>query len=234
MGKTTMIQPSNNAPAFLGILGAALLLAIGPCSESLPVYQEPQKLFHGQIEGVYVLTISDNSMKVYLSVTNIFDETFDGQGVLTGSIEIGSARDPSVRKTFSITGANVISARGYDRTTGRLLIDPGDTLRLGVSWNLVDDTGRDLRRDFFSYIQDTTCLEQMRCLAFTEDFVLKGSVKLYDRTAPVLAGPTAYSFCYVTKYVNPKDCPPIITSAPCNLRPPQLVPSCIPFPSPGN
>jgi hypothetical protein len=229
-----MIQPSINTPAFLGILGAALLLAIGPCSESLPVYQEPQKLFDGKIEGVYVLTISDNSMKVYLSVTNIFDETFEGQGILTGSIEIVSARDPNVRKTFSISGGNVMSARGYDRVTGRLLIDPGDTVRLGVSWNLVDDTGRDLRRDFFSYIQDSTCLEYMRCLAFTEDFVLKGSVKLYDRTAPVLAGPTAYSFCYVTKYVNPKDCPPIITSAPCNLRPPQLAPPCFPFPSPGN
>jgi len=229
-----MIQLSINTPAFLGILGAALLLAIGPCSESLPVYQEPQKLFDGKIEGVYVLTISDNSMKVYLSVTNIFDETFEGQGVLTGSIEIVSARDPNVRKTFSVSGGNVISARGYDRATGRLVIDPGDTLRLGVSWNLVDDSGRDLRRDFFSYIQDSTCLEYMRCLAFTEDFILQGSVKLYDRTAPVLAGPTAYSFCYVTKWISPKDCPPIITSAPCNLRPPQLVPPCFPFPSPGN
>jgi len=229
-----MIQPSINTPAFLGILGAALFLAIGPCSESLPVYQEPQKLFDGKIEGAYALTIIDNSMKVYLSVTNIFDETFEGQGVLTGSIEIVSARDPNVRKTFSISGGNVISARGYDRATGRLVIDPGDTLRLGVSWNLVDDTGRDLRRDFFSYIQDATCLEYTRCLAFTEDFVLKGNVKLYDRTAPVLAGPTAYSFCYVTKWINPKDCPPITTSAPCNLRPPQLVPPCFPFSSPGN
>jgi hypothetical protein len=229
-----MIQPSINTPAFLGILGAALFLAIGPCSESLPVYQEPQKLFDGKIEGAYALTIIDNSMKVYLSVTNIFDETFEGQGVLTGSIEIVSARDPNVRKTFSISGGNVISARGYDRATVRLVIDPGDTLRLGVSWNLVDDSGRDLRRDFFSYIEDSTCLEYTRCLAFTEDFVLKGNVKLYDRTAPVLAGPTAYSFCYVTKWINPKDCPPIITSALCNLRPPQLVPSCFPFPSPGN
>ena len=229
-----MIQPSINTPAFLGILGAALFLAIGPCSESLPVYQEPQKLFDGKIEGAYALTIIDNSMKVYLSVTNIFDETFEGQGVLTGSIEIVSARDPNVRKTFSISGGNVISARGYDRATVRLVIDPGDTLRLGVSWNLVDDSGRDLRRDFFSYIEDSTCLEYTRCLAFTEDFVLKGNVKLYDRTAPVLAGPTAYSFCYVTKWINPKDCPPIITSAPCNLRPPQLVPPCFPFSSPGN
>jgi hypothetical protein len=226
----TIAKPSS----FLGALVAVLLVTLGPCSESLPPYQDPARLFDARIDGAYALTSNDNSMKVYFSVTNVYDETIDGQGVITGSIEVRSARDPNVKKTFSLTGTNVVSAPGFDRITRRLIVDPGDTIRLGVSWDFIDDAGRDLRRDFFSYIEDMTCRDFGRCLAFTEDFILQGSVRLYDRTAPVLVGPTVYSLWYVNKWVLPRDCPPIITTAPCNLTPPQTAPACFPFSTGGD
>ncbi len=54
--------------ALLVIVLASLSGSFGPCDESFPTYQEPKKIFEGKIEGAYVLTASDNSMKVYLTV----------------------------------------------------------------------------------------------------------------------------------------------------------------------
>lgn len=209
------------------LLSLALLsLSFGPCDESLPVYEEPAKVFSGKIEGGYTLTVQDNSMKVFFTIWNNFDETFQGDANLKGSIEIVSMRDPLVKKTFAVSSANMIQSKGYDWTTEKLTIDPHDSIRFLVSWNLTDDSGRDLRKSFFSYIKDTTC--NLRCLAFTEDFSLRGSITLFDKTGPVFAGPTGYSLCFVNIWVNPRGCPPIITSAPCNLRPPQQVERCFP------
>lgn len=216
---------------FLSSIGLALILlgmlSFGPCDESLPVYQQPEKIFAARLEGAYSLTITDNSMKVYLVVKNIFDETFQGQAVLKGTIEIISARDPSVRKTFSINPTNVIQAQGYDRQTGVLTIDAGDSVRFGVSWDLTaDDNGRDLRTDFFKYIVDPQCEDVPRCLAFREDFILKGQATVFTRTGSISAEQTLYAFCFASRWVNPKYCPPIITSAPCTLQPPQPSRAC--------
>jgi hypothetical protein len=209
----------------------ALLLSSGSCDESLPPYNEPQRLFAASIEGAYALTIKDNSMKLYVTVKNIFDETLQGRSVIQGAIEIASARDPSIKKTFSITAANIMSARGYNRAAGLLTIDAGESVRLGTSWDLVDDNGRDLRTSFFRYVSDPSC--NARCLALTEDFVLTGNILLLDRTGPALFGPTVYSFCHVSQWIEPKMCPPILTDEPCVVRAPQTGQPCDPFANPG-
>ncbi|MBI3787376.1 MAG: hypothetical protein HY276_03875 [Ignavibacteriales bacterium] len=212
---------------FLIYAFAVASFAFGPCNESLPTYQAPDKIFEGSISTAYLLTIQYNAMSVQLVMVNIFDETFQAQGVLKGYVEIVSARDPSIRKRLEVGPGNVIHARGYDRNTGMLLIDPQDTIRVGVQWDFkADDSGRDLRRQFFQYIADTTC--STRCLAYTEDFIITGELKIYDQRAPVRFGPAGYSLCFVSQWVRPGDCPPIITSAPCNLRPPQSVKPCTP------
>lgn len=216
---------NTNYIALLLIL-ALLSLSFGPCNESLPTYQEPAKVFSGKIEGSYGLTIAENTMAIFFTITNNFDETFQGDASMKGSIEIVSMRDPSVRKTFAIGPANISQSRGYDRTTGRLTIDPRDSIKFQVHWNLIDDNGRDLRTSFFKYIVDPTC--DLRCLAFTEDFSIRGNVILFKQTGPVFAEQSVYSFCFVSNWVNPKHCPPIITSAPCNFRPPQLGKDCLP------
>lgn len=203
-----------------------LFLSFGPCDESLPVYQEPERILDGRIEGAYVLTIQDNSLKVYLKIKNVFDETLQGQAILKGTVEIISARDPQVRKTLVVGPGNIISARGYERNTGRLTIDPGDTITLGVSWDFTaDDRGVDLRSNFFQYIKDVTC--DSRCLAFTEDFILTGDITVYPQRAPLRMS-VNFPVCFVSRWIKPNFCPPIITSAVCNLRPPQLAQRCFP------
>lgn len=205
---------------------AFLSLSSGPCDETIGPSEEPQRVFKTRVEGFYVLSLIDNSLKVYLIVKNVFDETLQGPAIFKGSVEITSARDPNVRRTFTLTAANVISARGYDRTRSTFTFDSGDSIRVGVSWDFKTDEGRDLRKDFFSYIADKTC--QLRCLAFTEDFILKGNIQLFKQTTLAIAEMTPYSLCFVSRYASPGACPPIITTDPCNLRPPQNAKTCFP------
>ncbi|MEK6756234.1 MAG: hypothetical protein AABZ02_08795 [Bacteroidota bacterium] len=201
----------------LALLGLTLTLALGPCDEPLPPYQEPDKLFIGRIEGEYWLSDTEHSLRVYLYVTNIFDETLESPASLKGTIEIFFARDPNIRKTFSLSSLDLVSARGYNPSRGVIRIDPRETIVFRVTWDfpenkIIDDIGRDLA-DFFTYFQDKTCKE--RKLARLEDLVLQGSLKVFERTAPVAVGSTVFTFCYVTNFVSVKVCPEIVTRPPC-------------------
>jgi len=207
---------------FLALLAPCLLaltLSSSQCDEPPPAYQNPGSLFDAKIQPLYVLTSSDNSLWIFLVLRCIFDETLQGTTDFRGTIQIVSVRDSSIKKTFSISSANIVAAKGFDRTAGVLTIDPGDSVRLAVSWNLSDDAGKDLRHSFFLYVKDPAC--PSRCLALTEDFTLTGELTLFEETGPVLFGPLSYHFCHISTWVNPRDCPPIITDEPCAVRVPQ-------------
>jgi len=192
-----------------------LTLALGSCDESLPPYRAPAGLFEGRLQGSYVLTRTDNSLKVYFTLKNVFDESLQGPAELTGSILIVSARSPSIKKTFLLTGTNIIEASGSNRAGGTLLIDPGGSIRFGVSWNFVDDDGRDLREILFRFTADPSCHSRMR--SYPEDFVLTGIITLYDRTAPIFVGPVVYPLCYFTAFGI--SCPPVLSDTPCQGSP---------------
>jgi hypothetical protein len=192
-----------------------LTLALGSCNESLPPYAAPAGVFEGQLQGSYVLSMKENSFKVYFTIKNVFDETIQGPEELTGSILIVSARSPDIKKTFLLTGANIIEASGSNRAGGTLLIDPGGSIRFGVSWNFVDDEDRDLREGFFRFTEDPSCHTRRR--SSREDFVLTAVITLYDRTAPIFVGPVVYPLCYFTELGIL--CPPVLSDAPCQGSP---------------
>lgn len=192
-----------------------LIMFIGSCDESLPPYRAPAGVFEGQLRGSYVLTMKENSFKVYFTIKNVFDETIQGPEELTGSVLIVSARSPDIKKTFLLTGANIIEAPGSNRAGGTLLIDPGGSIRFGVSWNFVDDENRYLRENFFRFTADPSCHSRMR--SFREDFVLTGVITLYDRTAPLFLGPVVYPLCYFTEFGI--SCPPVLSDTPCHGSP---------------
>lgn len=169
------------------------------CTESLPPYQDPTKLFGGSIDALYLLSTYQNEMRVVLRVRNIYDEQLDGQALIAGQVEIVAVRDQAVHKTIQLTPLDLVSAKGYDRQSGRLVFDPGEEIRFEVSWNFVDDSGRDLRSSFFVLLADTTC--QARCLGYREDFTLKAQINLYERTSSVVIGPTVFALWYVTGVV---------------------------------
>ncbi|MEK6571037.1 MAG: hypothetical protein AABZ61_06680 [Bacteroidota bacterium] len=195
---------------------AVVSVTINSCDENLPPYRDPSDLMEGKIEGQYVLIISDNSVKVFVTIRNVFDETLEGRAPLEGAVEIESLRDPRLRKSVPLRPSNLINARGYNGNLGVLTIDPGDSIRLGYSWNLIADNGTDLRSQFFRFTSDATC--PGRLIANEETFILRGELKVFDRLPAVRCGPAPFTFCYVNKWVNPKDCPPILTDRSCEFR----------------
>ena len=209
----------NTAKRLFSILtGMALVLGfLGPvCNESLPPYVDPRGVFQGSIEGAYVLTISDNSVKIYLSATNQYDETLEGVASIEGEVEIYLARDPSRRKTFALTDANLFTSRNYNPQTRNLRVDAGETLVFGVSWDLIDENSVDLRAQTFTYWEDPEC--PVRCIAEEERFVIRGSVKIFEKTGVAEAGLATFLLCHANQWVNPKFCPPIDASVPCSKR----------------
>ena len=225
----------SQARSAVEILVVLSCLSSGSCDETLPLREDPERVLEGAVECAYVLTALDNSLKIYLTVKNVFDETLQEYPRLTGKISITSVRDESVQKVFTIASTSLITAPAYNPATDILTLNPQETIRFGVSWNLTDDSGRDLRTSFFRYILDPSCdgspkpdgATPARCLAFTEEFKIEGEVTVFKQRAPVIAT-ALYSLCFASRWVNPKYCPPIITAAPCNLLPPQQAPACFP------
>ncbi|MEX2116365.1 MAG: hypothetical protein WEB37_05725 [Bacteroidota bacterium] len=220
---------TRELPRHAASVGAGILLAIltaGPiCNETLPPYADPRDALAGKIQGAYVLTDSDNSVKVFLDVTNRYDETLEGNAVLLGEVEISLLSNPAFAKTFMITASNLLTTGKYNPTAGTIRIDPGETIRFGVSWNLVDDNGVDLRDSVFQYWVDPECptggppaSTGPRCVAEEERFVIRGSVDIFNQTGPVPAGPEPFILCHVDKFVSGQFCPLIDYGNPCSKR----------------
>ncbi|MEX1139338.1 MAG: hypothetical protein WEB33_06375 [Bacteroidota bacterium] len=212
----------------VSICGGILLAIItaGPiCNEDLPPYSTPQDYLKGSIRGGYVITDSDNSVKIYLDVTNRYDETLEGHAVLSGEMEISLLRNPAFRKSFVITPDNLLTPNNYNTTTGEIRIDPGETIRFGVSWDLVDENGTDLRDSVFQYWVDPECPNGgppsgsgARCVAEEERFVILGSVDVFSQTGHVVAGPEPFILCHVNKFVFGSFCSLIDYGNPCSKR----------------
>lgn len=188
-----------------------LLLFLRPCDEQLPVYQEPDHVLDNKFEFEYVLSPTDNSLKIYFFIYNRFDDTFDGVAALRGTVSLTSMRNPAIKKTFEVGPASVISAPGYNRTTGNLTINPGDSIKFLVSWNFItSDNGTDLRTGFFQYYGDPACSMPgpSRCRAYQEEFLVEADVLIYSQTAPE-RGSVVYPVCFVSRYVIPKLCPTV-------------------------
>lgn len=202
-------------PTPLVTLFAFLLLILsGSCEEQLPEYRDPRNALEESITGRYVLGISDNSMKIEVMVVNVYDETFEGKAVLQGSGSILLKRNQATAKTFTLTPANVSNGK-YNTATGILRMDPNDTLRLVFSWNFVADGGVDLRQTVFQYYPDPTCtFDQpvviMRRIAFQETFIIRATLRVFDKIADLSGGPYEFTLCHVDQWVPGNSCPPII------------------------
>jgi hypothetical protein len=168
------------------------------CNEDLPGYNDPADVFDAHMDAAYVITRTDNSVRVYILVTNDYDETLQGRAAFGGQIAVVWTRDPSRRKTVTLTPAHLIYARSYNPNSQVLTLDPGDSIRLGFVWNLIDDDGVDLRQ-FFTYRQDPLC--PARFISEPEFFRLSGEVKVFDRTALAVAPAWLYRLEHQDRWV---------------------------------
>ncbi len=191
----------------------AILIAFMSCREALPVYREPQEILMGAAEGWYDFSLTRNSLYVRAVIVNAFDETLEGKGPLRGTLQVVSARDTSFRKTFNLAAGDL--TRGdYDRTTGVLRIDPGDTVMFAAEWTWIDDAGRDLKASLFQYAQDLSC--PGRLIARNEIFFLSGSFFIYDKTGTTVLKRFSVSLCHVTHY--DRNCSAVEAWNACSFR----------------
>jgi hypothetical protein len=185
------------------------------CTESLPLLNDPNDVFDGTAAGLY--PTPDNSMQIQLTVRNVFDETFQGRGVLRGSLTIELQRDPTHAVSIPISPANLIHGN-YNTTTGQLTIDPNAFVVLAANWNFVDSNGANLANQVLRMVNDTSCSGRRR-LAYEEHFTIRAAVRLYDRTGDVHIGPADFSLCYVDNIlISNRECPTPTYRPPCGVR----------------
>lgn len=199
---------------FFLFVGSFLLLA-GSCKEPLPNYTDPSDYFEGKLTGAFVLTSAINSVNLHLVITNNFDETFSARARMEGSIEITSVKNPDYRKTFFINADHIYRVKNYVPSSKLLTMDPKDSIDFAVEWNFIDDKNRDVREHLFTYRSDPTC--QLRRIAYQEFFIVKATMKLYDRAAEIVPRQLTYSLCHVNVWVNTKTCPPVDEQYACRL-----------------
>jgi hypothetical protein len=191
---------------------------LSTCTEELPAYLKPGTLFSARIRPIYSLTAAENKLHLSLVARNIFDETLDGPPSITGQVQLISIADPSVIKTFKVTSANVTVAQWHFPAPGRIAVDAGDTVSFDIAWDLsqrplLDDSGKDLTEGLLFLKPDPTCPSRKK--SDPQDFLIQGSVELFQHTGPAVANRVAYRFCLFSTWVNPKDCPNV--TSPCSV-----------------
>ncbi len=210
MKKSDFLRGRLRVPLLSGSL--FFILIPGGCDESLPSYREPSAVLQGKVEANYILTSSDNRVGVAVTAINRYEESLEGRRVVTGSIEIRSKRKPELRKTLDVSSVHLVYARFHNSQTGMVRMDPGDSVRFLVSWNLAggDTPGDNEFLELFSYYIDPTCPgpppSPMRTIAFRETFILSGELKVFEQVSPVSIGPTEFSFCRISQWVPPNAC----------------------------
>lgn len=190
-----------------------LLFVLYGCQESLPPYEDPRNVLKATISGRYVLSRSENTIKIHLNIVNTFDETFEAKGIFEGTGKLISKRNKDFVHTFKLSASHW--ARGkYNPVTGILTMDAGDTLRLIYAWNYLDDQGRDARTMIFSYRVDPTC--SVRLISLEETFMLQARIRVYEKIREIVAEPVEYSLCHVPEWIDPKVCTSLRTDLPCS------------------
>lgn len=217
MRKFDFMRRRVRVPLFVSSL--FLILMSGGCDESLPSYREPGAVLDGRVMAAYVLTASENRIRIFVTAVNTYEETLEGRRILSGSVEIRSKRKPELRATVSFTSSNVIYARNTSSQTGMIRLDPGDSVRFMVSWDSVGDdaAGGDGFVGLFSYFIDPACPgpppQPVRSIAFRETFVLSGEVRVFEQAGPAVFGPAEFSFCRISQWVPPSGCPSVDPNA---------------------
>lgn len=206
----------------LALLSISLFCSSLSCNEELPPYREPEALLTATLDGEYWLSDTEHSLRVYIRVKNIYEETLEGPAALTGTVNIVSVRDPSVKKTLTLGAKNLTWG---DYSNGILRIDPKSTITLQAVWLFPGDTvriddGRDIAHVqngsgfvFLNFVNDSTC--RYRKLARPEDLLLDATLTVFSKKAPIVIEPVVFPFCFISNWVSTKMCPHIATIPPC-------------------
>ncbi len=159
------------------------------CNESLPVYQSPSSAFRGTISANYFQ--GKGALVIRAVVWNTFDETLQDFATLAGTLEIIMKRDQQYHRTVDLSADLLSYSPNRFDQTGRMTIDPGDSLVFVYEWPFIDDNGVSLPTTVFRIMStgENHALE--------ETFIIKGTLSVFFRTPDVVFEPIE---CPVTYY----------------------------------
>lgn len=192
------------------------------CNEELPPRSDPQNLLQASIQAYYDGAIDplfgpyENEVRIYVNITNNYDETLEGLVDLSGELEIVWQGEREYRRTVKLDASKIV-AINYDLNSGRLALDPKRTITFVYKWPFDSDEGVSLLT-LFPMSRDEKCfklifhkglslgkgpggqyVEAARPRQFSEQAIsIKGKVKLFKQLATSLAPSITFGFEYET------------------------------------
>jgi len=197
------------------IVWALLCLSLS-CDESLPPRNDPTILVVANLESLYSIGVTANQLYLTVNVKNVYDEAIQDTEQISGTLEIALSRNLQYRKTVQLSRNNLLTVSAYDGATHQLTVNSGQTIQLRYGWDFSTEVQGSSPADFFHFYRDVEC--PFRQFAYKEVFKVQGTVQLFKSVGPVTFGPVDVPLCYISAWVNPRDCPPIVGTFECNTQ----------------
>lgn len=207
------------------LLSTTVCLVFTACQEFLPPRDDPNGYFSMETSVEYDVNVvpSRNQLVIFLKIANTFDETIEDKVRMKGTVtiswipQVGAGTYQFVtQRTFHLENANIIRAKGYDRNTQLIRIDPGDTITIACSWNFKSDDSTNLF-SYFGYQIDNQCYVfypggslGARRITPPNRFKVTAALKLTDRTSVFYFPSIEFEKCFVVTYqaeANPPESP---------------------------
>ncbi|HOT98358.1 MAG TPA: hypothetical protein PLN61_00365 [bacterium] len=167
-----------------------LPLLVLACDESLPPRQEPQNtLAITQVIYTQGMYASGPFMEFVFIITNLYEETFQGEVAVNGHATVWWKNRPQIRTTLAINNQHFTPPSRLQGNT--LTIDPGGRCALKIYWYLTLEDGRSLL-DLLDY-SDSVPVEGL-IKSRPETFVMEATIKLFDQTGYLRSEPFTFSF----------------------------------------
>jgi hypothetical protein len=170
----------------------AAVVASLSCNETLPVYEAPSNFLALGAESFqqlnsHVAPPGGQMVRIVYACRNVFDEVFQDSVNVHGTLRITWKRKPVRNRTIYLTISNM-RERGLI-SNGKLLLTPGQQVSFETFWNLKGDDSLYFPTEMnFENIRRRKCGQNISC-SDPEEFLIEGSVNLYDRvgflTAPI-------------------------------------------------
>ncbi|MBP6672303.1 MAG: hypothetical protein KA247_04110 [Bacteroidetes bacterium] len=210
-------------------------LVIVGCDEELPPQSNPKELFISSITSQYQYTSdarpTQSSIDVYIVYKNFYEETLEDFASLKGTIKIEWVVSPEERgaiipyRTDVLTVDNLFQAAGYNFSTNRLSIDPGDSVILRYRWNLKTDDSTNLMSQV-KYSVDKGCSVNAnpqgdpgyRFVSSKQPFLVTASFTIFQRGGIVVTSPQQFTSCWIAPhYGEQSPCNQPNPSNPCSV-----------------
>lgn len=199
-----------NRAGFTGyILAIVLAVCSFRCDESLPEYVAPTNVLAVNVTLVEQLPDriarpGKQMVHIRLVGENVFDEVFQDEVNMRGSLRIWWNRKPTRFRTMYLTEKNLC-----DRSiisNGRMTMFPGQRFAMDVYWNMKSDDSVYLPREMTYVSGDLqTCGANLLC-SNPEEFTIEATLNVFDRIGPVPAPPK--DFIFIGKYCFERGPPP--------------------------